>query len=211
MGLFNELEAESPRVDPLRRSLQRGYVDRLMSSLDDSGAGADDPSAQVQAILGATSTDLSDMRAAARMNLARLQGALDAAIPNTTDPATLAHLEDLRAQIASAGVAPASPASQGTAPVMGEETDAAQTEAGADQIAVTFACADDVAIDAVFDNANDTVTIDMNGETLTLPHVESGSGAKYSDGTTTFWAKGDEAFVQVNDETVIDGCVAQSQ
>ena|GEM_PF-864432 len=90
-----------------------------------------------------------------------------------------------------------------------EETGSAQTEAGAESIAVTFACANDVTIDAVFDNASDNVTVTMNGETLTLPHVESGSGAKYSDGTTTFWTKGDEAFVQVNDETVIDGCVAQ--
>jgi membrane-bound inhibitor of C-type lysozyme len=51
----------------------------------------------------------------------------------------------------------------------------------------------------------------MNGETRTLPRVESGSGAKYSDGTTTFWTKGDEAFVQVNDEMVISDCVAQSE
>ena len=100
-GLFSELDAESSRVDPLRRSLQRGYVERLISALGDSGAGADDPPAQVQAILGTVSTDLSDIRAAARMNLGQLQEALDAAIPSTADPATLAHLEDLSAQIST--------------------------------------------------------------------------------------------------------------
>ena len=115
------------------------------------------------------------------------------------------------ALIASACVAPVAPVNQGSAPTTADETNAAQTAADADQTSVTFACANDVTIDAVFDNASDNVTVTMNGETLTLPHVESGSGAKYSDGTTIFWTKGDEAFVQVNDETVIDGCVAQSQ
>ncbi len=42
-----------------------------------------------------------------------------------------------------------------------------------------------------------------------LGAVESGSGARYSDGTTTFWNKGDEALVEVDDEIVYQNCVAQ--
>lgn len=36
----------------------------------------------------------------------------------------------------------------------------------------------------------------LPGETINLPHVPSGSGAKYSDGTNTFWSKGEEAYFQ---------------
>ena len=38
--------------------------------------------------------------------------------------------------------------------------------------------------------------------TLTLPHVRSGSGAKYGEGTTTFWSRGEEAFLERGSETV---------
>jgi membrane-bound inhibitor of C-type lysozyme len=34
------------------------------------------------------------------------------------------------------------------------------------------------------------------GETLTLKHVQSGSGARYSDGEYTFWNKGDDAIFE---------------
>ena len=64
-------------------------------------------------------------------------------------------------------------------------------------------------IEVVFDNDARTATVTLPDGTLELPQVEAASGARYSDGTTTFWTKGDEAFVQVNDETVISDCVAQ--
>lgn len=75
-----------------------------------------------------------------------------------------------------------------------------------DVIKATFVCPDGTEIDAVFDNAAGTVTISLPDDTLTLPQVESASGAKYSDGTTVFWNKGDEAFVEVDGETIYDGC-----
>lgn len=37
--------------------------------------------------------------------------------------------------------------------------------------------------------------------TLHLSHVPSASGAKYSDGQSTFWSKGDEAFIENGQET----------
>ena len=44
----------------------------------------------------------------------------------------------------------------------------------------------------------DKVQILLAGRTLTLPHVVSGSGARYSDGNNTFWSKGNEAQLELN-------------
>lgn len=38
----------------------------------------------------------------------------------------------------------------------------------------------------------------LPGRTLTLPQVISGSGARYTDGATTFWNKGDTALFEMN-------------
>jgi heat shock protein HslJ len=78
-----------------------------------------------------------------------------------------------------------------------------------DTIAATYLCADGTSIDAVYDNVARTVTITLDGATLTLPQAVSASGARYSDETTTFWSKGDEAFVEVNGQIVHDQCSAQ--
>ena len=64
-------------------------------------------------------------------------------------------------------------------------------------------------MDTVFDNDAHTVTVTLPDGTVTLPQTPSGSGARYSDETTTFWNKGDEAMVEVNGETVYENCVAQ--
>jgi len=42
------------------------------------------------------------------------------------------------------------------------------------------------------------VEIALAGRTLSLPQVLSGSGARYSDGATTFWNKGDGALFEMN-------------
>ena len=36
-------------------------------------------------------------------------------------------------------------------------------------------------------------------KTVSLPHVPSGSGAKYHEGRTTYWSKGDEALLEFGD------------
>ena len=40
----------------------------------------------------------------------------------------------------------------------------------------------------------------LPGQTIKLPHVLSGSGAKYSNGSVTFWSKGEEAQLEVEGE-----------
>ncbi|MFB2839529.1 MliC family protein [Floridanema evergladense] len=46
-------------------------------------------------------------------------------------------------------------------------------------------------------------------ETLTLKQVPSGSGVRYTDDRTTLFTKGNEAFIQVENQVVFDSCVAQ--
>jgi membrane-bound inhibitor of C-type lysozyme/uncharacterized membrane protein len=41
-------------------------------------------------------------------------------------------------------------------------------------------------------------------KTASLPHVPSGSGAKFSEGQMTYWSKGDEALLEIGDEKHTD-------
>jgi membrane-bound inhibitor of C-type lysozyme len=59
---------------------------------------------------------------------------------------------------------------------------------------VVFGCEGNVEVVAVFLPGDPgAARIESRGETWTLPHVPSGSGAKYSNGAVTFWTKGKEA------------------
>jgi membrane-bound inhibitor of C-type lysozyme len=40
----------------------------------------------------------------------------------------------------------------------------------------------------------------LPGKTISLPHVPSGSGAKYSEDQITYWSKGDEALFEIGSE-----------
>jgi len=40
----------------------------------------------------------------------------------------------------------------------------------------------------------------LPGKTIPLPHVQAASGAKYSDGSITFWSKGEEARLEIEGE-----------
>jgi membrane-bound inhibitor of C-type lysozyme len=46
----------------------------------------------------------------------------------------------------------------------------------------------------------------LNNKTLKLPQAISGSGARYSDGHTTLWIKGEGAFVEVDGNIVLKDC-----
>lgn len=60
---------------------------------------------------------------------------------------------------------------------------------------VAFKC-DEIEFIAKFE-AN-KVQILLAGRSLTLPQVISGSGARYADGSTTFWNKGNTALLEMN-------------
>ena len=78
-GLFAELKQDAPLIDPLRRDLQRIYVDTLQGYVDSDYSG--------------------DLRGAARWNLQKLQRDLNAAEANSGNTTTRAHLADLSDQI----------------------------------------------------------------------------------------------------------------
>lgn len=46
-------------------------------------------------------------------------------------------------------------------------------------------------------------------ETLTLKQTPAASGVRYSDDNTTLFTKGKEAFIEVENQKVFEGCVAQ--
>lgn len=58
-----------------------------------------------------------------------------------------------------------------------------------------FKC-DEISLIARFDA--ESVEIMLPGRTIKLPQVVSGSGARYTDGSTTFWNKGDTALFETN-------------
>jgi len=71
----------------------------------------------------------------------------------------------------------------------------------------TYQCDDGKGFTAVFRD-NDTVRATFGSKVLELPQVESASGARYSDGSTTIFTKGDTAFVEVGNNRLFDNCVA---
>jgi hypothetical protein len=99
-GLWSELKTEHPRIQPLRRELQRTYLDVLKSEFE-SSATSDAP----RPILGRraiSSERVSELRAAARSSLRDLVKQINAALPNVKDAATRVHLEDTRSEIEAA-------------------------------------------------------------------------------------------------------------
>jgi hypothetical protein len=91
-GIFSELTSEKPKIDVLRRGLQRAYIDHLKNEV----APAKDSSGPGPVASDASGTDF---RAVARVALTRLEGQIKAAIPRAQDPITSAHLQDCEREI----------------------------------------------------------------------------------------------------------------
>lgn len=71
---------------------------------------------------------------------------------------------------------------------------------------LAFACPHGDTIRVRFESDSAHVVLPHDRGPRTLPHVISGSGARYSDGSVTFWNKGDSAFVMRGDSVVINRC-----
>ena len=101
-GVFEELKADAPKVDPLRRNLQRAYFDILKAEFDPPATGGgltlNIPRRGPISIDEAPARSL-ELRAVARMQLRELKKQLDAAIPKAKDSATKLHLSDLSEEI----------------------------------------------------------------------------------------------------------------
>jgi len=71
-----------------------------------------------------------------------------------------------------------------------------QQEAIAPAAEATYASFDCGGVQLLASFEGEAVTLDFEGEKVELPRVETASGAKYSDGETTFWTQADEAILE---------------
>lgn len=83
------------------------------------------------------------------------------------------------------------------------------TKAATEQKWLTFRCPDGQVVMAQFQPQDQFVSVRFAGRELRLPHVISGSGARYSDGKTTFWNRGRSVLMQVDDKIVVQDCMLQ--
>jgi hypothetical protein len=98
-GLWSELKAEQPKVEPLRRALQRAYLDLLKKEFQPGAAEAQ----PVIRIGGDDSGErVTELRAVARAALSDLAKRISGAMPKVKDPATRAHLDDALNEIEDA-------------------------------------------------------------------------------------------------------------
>ena len=75
---------------------------------------------------------------------------------------------------------------------------------------VVFRCPQGEAIVATFRDEAVTVTL-PDGAKAVLPQVVSASGARYSDGATTVWNKGNTVFIMKGEEIVMKDCVEERE
>lgn len=59
-----------------------------------------------------------------------------------------------------------------------------------------YECPDGTRFTAQFPPGANKMKLELDGVGYELPQVQSGSGIRYSDGTTTFWGKGREAMLE---------------
>jgi len=71
---------------------------------------------------------------------------------------------------------------------------------------LVFQCAGGQSFIVEFDRKGENILFKMDNLSIKLPQVPSGSGAKYSDGRTTVWMKGEEAFVVVDGNIILRDC-----
>lgn len=70
-----------------------------------------------------------------------------------------------------------------------------------------YKCDEGKSFSAVYRN-DGTAETTFGSKVITLNQIESGSGARYSNGSVTLYIKGDTAFVEVGDNRLFANCVA---
>jgi membrane-bound inhibitor of C-type lysozyme len=73
----------------------------------------------------------------------------------------------------------------------------------------TYKCDDGRGFVADFYEKADIVFLNTRGRTISLHRIPSTSGIKYTDGNTTFWIKGDTAFVETDGRIEFKNCSAK--
>jgi len=101
-GIFSELKAAEPKIDPIRRQLQRSYVDILKNEFHPPAVdlgGPVLPGRRGGGGFGEAPPRTSELRAVARVALGKLEKELATAKGKAKDVATIAHLGDLESEI----------------------------------------------------------------------------------------------------------------
>ncbi len=101
-GVWSELKADAPKADPLRRNLQRAYIEILKREFEPKPEGgfAGGRMPRGLAIFDFGPSRSAELRAVARISLRELSKQIQAALPKTKDAATKAHFQDSLAEIA---------------------------------------------------------------------------------------------------------------
>jgi membrane-bound inhibitor of C-type lysozyme len=74
---------------------------------------------------------------------------------------------------------------------------------------LSFRCPDGQVVMTQFQPQEQFVNVRFAGRELRLPHVISGSGARYSDGKTTFWNRGKSVLMQIDAKILVQDCILQ--
>jgi hypothetical protein len=99
-GIFSELKDGTPKIDPIRRQLQRSYIDILKNEFHPPSVDAGGPILPGRrGGFGEAPPRTSELRGVARVALAKLEKELATAKGKAKDTATVAHLGDLQAEI----------------------------------------------------------------------------------------------------------------
>jgi membrane-bound inhibitor of C-type lysozyme len=69
-----------------------------------------------------------------------------------------------------------------------------------------YKCADGTRFDVLMAPAGDKAKLDLRGVLYELKQVRSASGAKFSDGTMTYWSKGRDATIERAGKTLHRDC-----
>jgi hypothetical protein len=95
-GVWSELKADAPKTDPLRRNLQRAYIEILKQEFESrsSDSGLSTSRLPRGLILDFGPSRSVELRAVARIALRDLEKQIEAALPKVKDTATKAHLQD---------------------------------------------------------------------------------------------------------------------
>lgn len=96
-GVWSELKADEPKIGPLRRALQRNYLNQLSSAMDPPPAAP--PSTGRGRRSTPPSSNESDLRALALASLTNLSKQITEALAKDCDALTRAHLQDCQRQI----------------------------------------------------------------------------------------------------------------
>jgi membrane-bound inhibitor of C-type lysozyme len=73
----------------------------------------------------------------------------------------------------------------------------------------SYLCEDGKRFTLEIDSKEDCVLLTLDGRPIKLPRVRAASGARYSNGKTTVWLKGNEAFIEMDGKIIIKNCRAQ--